>query len=276
VSALLPFAQIDLPGKLPVADARYLVRPEGDPEAEPDVLAIRVLGAPRARGRLRRGRPVPVEPGDEALPLPLSRVTLIKARPFAGNQEAERWLAEVAGDRELWAGLAREAVATLNRGLHAHRTSTLDPYVFDVHPDMAVAIRFGYGSGEEVAEGRWTAASQLSERDRVGLRREIDAVAAQERIAAALGGREPVATAAGLLAEARRELDAGRLAGAALRLRAALSALPGGTDGEQRAEAEQALGEAEIALRAGRDPDQEQLRTAVRALARVVRRAAPR
>ena len=152
-------------------------------------------------------------------------MTLIRARPFADEREAERWLAEVSGDRELWAGSGARGRATLNRGLHAHRTATLDPYVSDVTPDIAVAIRFGYGTGEEVADGRWTAASELAERDRVGLRREIDDVVRQERIAAALGGRESAATAGGLVCGGASELEAGRLAGAALRLRAALDSL---------------------------------------------------
>jgi hypothetical protein len=222
---LLPFAQLDLPGELPLAEGRYLVRPPGDADAPPDVLVLRTLGAPRSRSRLRRGRPVPVPEDPGATPLPLTRITLVKAIPFEGSGAAERWLKQVCGDGELARGLATEVTRTVNRAILAHRVAAPDPHAADLHPGAAVAVRFGYGSGEEVAAGRWTAARELPERRRRGLRSElIDGVGAQERIAGVLGGRDRIGPAEALLLSAEHEEAEGRLELAVVTLEAALRA----------------------------------------------------
>jgi hypothetical protein len=240
---LLPFAQLDLPGELPLADGRYLVRPPDDPEARPDVLVLRKMGAPRARSRLRRGRPQAVAEDPPATPLPLSRITLVKAIPFKEPGAAERWLKEVSGNDELAKGLAREVSATVNRAILAHRVAAPDPYAADVHPGAAVAVRFGYGSGDEVAAGRWQAARELPEGRRRSLRSElIDGVGAQERIAAVLGGRDQVSAAESLLLSAEHEKAEGRLALALATLDAALRAAQ--EAGADASEAVSALAEA--------------------------------
>jgi hypothetical protein len=135
--SLLPFAQLDLPGRLALADGRYLVRApdgtEGDPP-QPDVLAVCTLGAPRARSRLRRGKPVALEHEPGAEPLSLARVTLVRARPLPDGDAAERWLERISDDAELAAGLATETARTLNRALQAYRVAAPDPYAADIHP----------------------------------------------------------------------------------------------------------------------------------------------
>lgn len=240
---LLPFAQLDLPGELPLADGRYLVRPAGEPDARPDVLVLRTLGAPRARSRLRRGRPQAVAEEPAATPLPMSRITLVKAVPFEESDAAERWLAEVTGDDELARGLAREVSSTVNRAMLAHRVAGPDPYAADIHPGAAVAVRFGYGSGDEVAAGRWTAARELPEGRRRSLRSElIDGVGAQERIAGVLGGRDRISTAESLLLSAEREEAEGRLDLALALADAALRAAK--NEGADVSEAGTALAEA--------------------------------
>ena len=93
----------------------------------------------------------------------------------------------------------------------------------------ALVTRVGYGTGEEVAEGRWTAARELPP-ERAGMRREA-ALRPQERFAALLAGRD-VALAAELLAlRARLDLDHGRAREAALQLDAALGAALGELEG---------------------------------------------
>ena len=264
--SLLPFAQLDLAGELAPADGRYVVRPPAEPDAEPDVLVLRTLGAARARTRLRRGRPVPLPSEPDPAPLRVSRVTLVKAIQFDDSAEAGRWLDRVCADRELAKGLTAELVQTLNRALSAHRVAAPNRYVADLHPSAALAVRFGFGTGEQLADGRWSAASELSERARRGLRTEIiDGVGAQERIAAVLGGRDEIAPHEELLVGAERAADQGRPALAALTLATALESLTraGGDAGEAQAAAgalrERALSGAEIdpialreALRAGR------------------------
>jgi hypothetical protein len=152
---------------------------------------------------------------------------VIRPRPFADEGAADRWLEEVAGDRDLSSALASEALLRLNRALHAHRTAAGDPTVADVDASRPVAIRFGFGTGEDVADGRWQRALELPERHRRGLlQRDYDAMRPQERVAAVLGGRERVGAHEELIVRARGDIDAGRLATAALGLDAALEALP--------------------------------------------------
>ncbi len=187
---------------------------------------LTTLGAPRASTRLRRGKAQVVEGPAPTPPLPLTRVTVIRPSPFPGSREADAWLEEVCRSRELWGALADEAGTQINRALHAYRTAAGDPYVPDVDVARAVAVRFGYGTGEEVADGRWRRANELSERERLKLlRRDYEALRPQERMAAVLGGREDVAPYEGLVLHARADFDSGRVRAAALALRAALEAL---------------------------------------------------
>ncbi len=234
-SALLPFAQLDFPGEVALGGGRFLVRPPGEEAADPDVLVLKTLGASRARSRLRRGRPVPLESEPDPTPLPLTRVTLIKAIPFEGAEGAASWLEQVSGDDELAAGLSAEVAATLNRALEAHRVAAPDRYAADVHAGEAIAIRFGYGTGQEVSEGRWAAAVELHEKRRRSVRVElVDGVGAQERIAAVLGGRDRVLPEESLLIDAERAAAQGRPALSAITLAAALETLArgGGDPGE--------------------------------------------
>lgn len=267
---LLPFAQLDLPGELPLADGRYLVRPPGEPDARPDVLVLHTLGAPRSRPRLgrRRSTAVAEEPGAAALPL--SRVTLVKALPFADAGAAAGWLAEVSGDDDLARGLVDEVTRTVNRAMLAHRVSAPDPYAADVHPGAAAAVRFGYGSGEEVASGRWSEACELAEGRRRSLRAEIvDGVGAQERIAAVLGGREQVGADEALLLSAERSAAEGRLELAIATLEAALVAAA--ARGADTGEAASALAPLRERSRAGEELDPAAVRAATRAGRRAIR-----
>ena len=153
-------------------------------------------------------------------------MTVIRPRPFDDEVAAERWLEQVSGDRELATALAAEAISRLNRALHAHRTAAGDPTVADVDASRTVAIRFGFGTGDEVADGRWRRAKELPDAHRRGLlQRDYEALRPQERVAAVLGGRERVAPHEELIVRARGDVEAGRLATAALGLHAALEAL---------------------------------------------------
>jgi hypothetical protein len=232
--------------------------------------------------RPRRGRARALEGATSPTPLPLTRATFIRATPFADDRAAVAWLESISADHELWGPLAAEATLQINRALHVHRTATGDPYLADVHPARAVAVRFGFGSGDEVADGRWQAARELSERDRLKLPgRDLEALRPQERIAAVLAGREQVGPHEELIVRARGDLDAGRLATAALGLHAGLEALTraGATqvDDERAARLTEAAALARSARQRvleGGEPAADDLERALRAVESAMRRRA--
>lgn len=211
---------------MPLADGRYLAR-EGEDADRESVLVVQTTGTPAAAVRRRR-RPRASDPGAEIGPLPLVRVTAIRAfAPLEGEEEAERWLQEASEAEDTLDTLLADGAALLNRALHAHATAAADPQArIDVAPERAVAARIGYGSGEETAAGRFTAAREVDVRS-VGSarRRRHEDLRPQERVAAVLGGREGIDACETLLLRARADLDAGREREAALQLRVGLQAL---------------------------------------------------
>ena len=194
------------------------MRPTADALVE-SVLVLKTLGAPERRRSLtgRRPRPRRVE---SAAPeaVPTARATVVRAAPFSSADEAAGWLDDVDLDSEF-----DGAVAVLNRALHAHRVAIADPYVTEVSADRALVVRIGYGSGDEVAEGRFGDAREIPVSGPRRARRSMEAP--EERFAALLGGREEVLPAEELVLRARADLNAGRLAEAALQARVAIEAL---------------------------------------------------
>ena len=175
------------------------------------VVVIGGLEAPRRR---RRARPADAD----AMPVDVTRATVIAADPLDGEERAEAWLKDEAGE------LVGPALAVLNRALHARRIAAADPYAGEVALRHALVTRVGYGTGEQVAEGRWSAARELPpERPRIA--RE-SALRPQERFAALLAGRDAALACELLALRARLDLDHGRDREAALQLEAALGAGP--------------------------------------------------
>jgi hypothetical protein len=223
LAKLFGFAQLDFAGPLPLADGRYLSRGG----AEESVLVIKTLGAPAPPPRRRR-RPRPAVPAAEAATLPLARATAVRAfAPFEDEEEAARWLDEATAAEDTADLLVAAGVGLLNRALYVQAIAAADPLGPQLTPERAVAARIGYGDGEEVADGRYTAAREVdvwaggaSRR-----RRRVEDLRPQERVAAVLGGRERVDVCEPLLLRARADLDAGREREAALQLRIGLEAL---------------------------------------------------
>ena len=213
--SLVPFTQFEFPGLIGLPDGRYLAR-EGESDR---VLIVKSLDAPRPAGRSRR-RPRPVDP---ELPetVPLTRVTVAGSERFEERTSALRWLEATAGDAERRSAQVRAATRLLNRALNALRAAARDPLVQDTGATRALAIRIGFGSGEELAEGRWTEARALPP----PRRGRLDDVDPQTRVAAVLAGREEVHPAETLLQRARLDLDQGRIAEADYGARAAAAAL---------------------------------------------------
>ena len=188
MAKLFGFAQLDFAGTLSLADGRYLQRGE----AEEQVLVTRTLGSPPQPHRRRR-RAKGVEPEPAAAPLPLARVTAIRAfAPFADEDEARRWLDEVTEAEETADEIVADAVALLNRALHAQWVAAAEPHAAELTPERAVAVRIGFGAGEEVADGRFNEAREVDvwATGASRRRRREEGMWPQERVRGVLGGRE--------------------------------------------------------------------------------------
>ena len=218
------FVQFEFPWALGPEPGRYPIRDRLG-EAPAHVLVIAELGARErrrmlaVRGRSRSRAVDPPEPEPE--PVLTTRVTLIDAAALDGHRAAAAWLADA--DREALAGAA---LARLNRVLHAHRVATADPYAREVARAQALVARVGFGSGEQVAEGRWDRALRLQPGSggARALRPRTAALRPQERLAALLTGRDAVLACEDLTLRVRLDADGERWREAALGLRTAFDA----------------------------------------------------
>jgi hypothetical protein len=218
--------QFEFAGTLDVPDGRYLAR-DGDGDSEQSVLVVETIGAPPSRGRRRR-RPKAAEPGAEPAPLPLTRVMAVRAKePFASTADAGRWLGETLGAEGSLDAALVAAIGLLNRALHAYAAAGANPRDGALSAERAVTVRVGYGSGEEVAAGRFTSAQEIDVRTMAGSRRRQrdEELRPQERLAAVLGGRERIDACETLVLRARADLDASRFREAALQLRVGVEAM---------------------------------------------------
>lgn len=223
MTRLFGFVQFDFAGRLAVADGRYVVRDDGRER----VLVVETLGAPPPTGRRRR-KPREAQVDDLPAELPLTRVTAVRAfEPLADEGAGERWLVTAGDDEEAIDRLLEEGASDLNRALHAQAVASGNPYPQALTLDRAVAVRIGFGSGEQLADGLFTKARQIDPGLRPGSRRRQrdEELRPQQRIAAVLGGREQLDACETLLLRARADLDAGRNREAALQLRVGLEAL---------------------------------------------------
>jgi hypothetical protein len=220
-AARFRFVQMDVPGRIGIDDGRYLLRaPDEDAET---VIVVQTLGAPAAgRSRRRRRRPRLADSLEPPAEVPVTRITVIPAEE-RGADEAARELDALAGDLEA----AEEAVLTglrgANRLVRAHRIATQDPYGHEIGRSAPLAVRVGFGTGGELADGRWTRALDVPPPER--RRRRADALRPQERLAELLAGREEIEACETLLLRARADLDQGRLREAGLQLLPGLDAL---------------------------------------------------
>jgi len=212
---LFRFIQVELPWSLGPPDGRYLVRaPDAAQAAPTHVLVFATLGAPERRRLAGRRRQRDAQPEPEPAAVATGRATVIDVGAPLDGETAGTWLAG-AGEDDLAAGLR-----VLNRALHFFRVITADPYLQPVGRAQAIAARIGFGAGEEVAEGRWTAAKELTVPE--GRRRRSRILAPQARLAALLGSREAALVSEELTLRARLDLDHGRPREAALQLLVAL------------------------------------------------------
>ena len=170
--------------------------------------------------------------------MPTTRATLIGAEPFGSEADAEAWLERMHGDPDALAAAVHEALRELNKVLRAHRAAAADPYAREVAARSRNAVRVGFGSGEQVADGHFAAAYERAAAAR-GARERSVALAPQERLAAVLGGGSDAARGRGARAARAADLDAGRRREAALQARIALEALLAELGGGAAAQLEQ-------------------------------------
>jgi hypothetical protein len=191
------------------------------------VLVVETVAAPPRPSRRRR-RPRDAEAAAEPPEVPLSRATAIRAfEPFEARQEAAAWLAAATAEDAELDRLVATGIALVNDALHAHAVAAADPFVVALAPERAIAVRVGYGSGEETAEGAYSEAREVDVQTTGASRRRRrqEDLRPQERVAAVLRGRERVDVCETLLLRARADLDSGRRREAALQLRVGLEAL---------------------------------------------------
>lgn len=235
---LFTFVQMEFPWELGPADGRYLLRRGGGlSEGEPQhVVVLGTVGAVRRAGLgRRRARTRPVQGGPASVAV--ARATVVDPVALSAEGQARAWLAELDPERE-----AGAAAGVLNRVLSAHRIATAQPDVQEVAPAQALVIRAGYGEGEQVADGLWTEARELLLAQRRSGRR-VAAMRPQERLAALLSGREQALVCEELALRARADLDAGRLAHAAIELERALTAALAELAGSQHGDLERRVEE---------------------------------
>jgi hypothetical protein len=197
--------------------------PDGSP-ARPitHVIVLTSLDAPRRGVALRgraRSRVAEPEPGPASVAS--GRATVISVRdPFPDEAAARRWL-DGADDSTLASGLE-----VLGRLLHAHRIATADPWLAPVSRDRLIVARVGFGAGEQVADGRWAAARELTDPagPARGPRRRRALGGSEARLASLLAGAEQPLAAEELVLRARLDLDSARPREAALQLLVALDA----------------------------------------------------
>lgn len=272
---LFGYAQFEFGFLLGPEDGRYLVRTaEGEPEL---VVVLETLGAPprhRRKGRRsKRAKSIEVEP------VPTVRATIVGTEPFEDEAAAESWLSGVRGDLDAGLALLAAAARDLNRVVRAHRAAVADPYAREVAPVGALVARLGYGSGEQASLGRFAKALNVPTTSGKG-RGRVARLSPQERLAAALNGREPRLACEELVLRARADVEIGHGREAALQARTALECMiaelaadhPKITDEllEDRTAVEAA---AAAALTA--EPDEQQraaVGTAVEAMERALRR----
>lgn len=225
MSPFFGFAQFDFAGTLPLADGRYLAcREDGEGDS---VLVLQTLVAPPRPSRRRR-KPRDAEAAPAPPEVPVARATAIRAfEPFDGPEDAATWLAAATVDEASIDAAVATGIALVNDALHAQTVAIADPYLAALTPERAVAVRLGYGSGEQTAEGTYSEAREVDVRALGGSvrRRRQEGMRPQERVAALLRGRERADACETLLLRARVDLDARRRREAALQLRVGIEAL---------------------------------------------------
>ncbi len=94
--------------------------------------------------------------------MPLARATAIRAfEPFEREEEAAAWLVAATAEEAGVDAVVDAGIALVNDALHAQAIAAADPHTHSVVPERAVAVRIGWGSGEETAAGAFSEALEV-------------------------------------------------------------------------------------------------------------------
>jgi hypothetical protein len=137
--------------------------------------------------------------------------------------DPDEWLEGVRKDGTMRDELVERGLACIRRAVAARRVTATDPAIADPTAESMLAIRIGFGEGDELVERHWEQAIEVPRDAQRASRSE--ALRPQERMAALLGLRDTPLACEELVLRARADLIAARGREAALQLRVALEAL---------------------------------------------------
>jgi hypothetical protein len=120
-------------------------------------------------------------------------------------------------EQEAWTSVA---LSVVNRGVAAYRVSAADPYVPDLSPLDARAVRIGYGEAGYVVRGGWDEAFGVPPPPPPRIRRTVRLMPMQG-MSAVLRGSARMLEAEELILRVVRDLDQGRNRAAAVTLNVA-------------------------------------------------------
>lgn len=201
-------------------DGRYLDRGDSGPR----VLVIETEGGSPPVRRKRR-RPRDADPGRSPVAVPVTVVTVVFADRPMDEPTAAEWLREGAVEPRI-EDLIDTALLVLDRGLAAACVTTGRAIGEPIGPERTLAVRIGYGEGERVYDGRFSEALEVdSVAGGSGARQaRLERIVPLGRIAAIIGGREPIHACEVMVPRIRADLDGDRLAPAVLALPEAVRA----------------------------------------------------
>jgi hypothetical protein len=243
-SRIYPFVQVEMPFELGVPDGRWMVRDHRSMEVQ-QVLVLRTIHAKPANKRRAYERSAhernadkrnadkrnaDKRHADEPQEVPITSITIVSATALEDETAARHWLDHLDPAEE-----AQTAFVALNTLLRAHRIAAADPYAHEVAPAQGLALRAGFGVGEQVAEGRsqQTRRLQLPRPRRWQRGRRAAILRSQERLARLLSSSQGALLCEELALRARLDLDNGCLALAAGELERGLSVALTELEGER-------------------------------------------
>ena len=190
-----------------------------------DVLVVGVVGTPTSGSRGLRRKAHPVKSDQPPAPVPLAVITFVNGtEPLANASTAAGKLDRIRyseDDQEQW---VLRGLEVLNLAIRAYRIGAPDPYAVEVTRRDARQVRIGYGSSDEVREGRFSDAIELPPAA-ARRRGRAERLRPSEAVAAVLVGRHTLLESEDLLLRALIDLDQGRPRAAALQIACAMRLL---------------------------------------------------
>ncbi len=168
---------------------------------------------------MRKAKPKSAD--GRAAQVPVTTLMVVVSDEIEGDPEA--WLERMRKDGAERQALIDRGLACIRRAVAARRITATDPAIADPAAESALAIRIGFGQGDELVERQWEQAIEVPLETQRASRSEV--LRPQERMAALLGLRDTPLACEELVLRARADTLAARGREAALQLRVGLEAL---------------------------------------------------